>query len=255
MIVRPFDVGPLNRHYDGAYDESAMRWGAVAAMDKADNLIRLLADRPVTSVLEVGCGTGAVLARLAQRGVGTSHVGVDLANPSVHVHPNAQALDLRQYDGENLPFGDETFDLVYATHVVEHVYNPRAFLKELKRVSRRWIYVEVPCEARAFVNRGATQASLDTGHINIYNPESFMILLQSVGYEVERLELFDHSLDVVGFGVSKSRAILQRAVRQTALRLNPLLASRLFCYHCGALAVRRPSSADHLGQRDDVVDG
>jgi SAM-dependent methyltransferase len=240
MQIKPYTLQEFNKHYEGHYSESALEWRRLGAVDKANNLERLLAGRQVDSVLEVGCGTGAVLANIAARGIGRKHTGVDLADPNMHADPRTLGLDLRAYDGARLPFEDCSFDLVYATHVVEHVPDPRGFLAELARVSRGLIYVEVPCELHARVTRRALQAALDTGHINAYSPEYFLVLLQTTGMEVVDLELFDHSLAVHCYGSSTFKARLRMLLRRWLLQINPILASRFFCYHCGALA--RPTA-------------
>ncbi|HEV2339409.1 MAG TPA: class I SAM-dependent methyltransferase [Patescibacteria group bacterium] len=46
-------------------------------------------------------------------------------------------------DGYNLPFKDNTFNYVICSHVLEHLDNPDAFIKELMRVGKRG-YIEVP---------------------------------------------------------------------------------------------------------------
>lgn len=46
-------------------------------------------------------------------------------------------------DGENLPFDDKSFDYVICNHVLEHVEDPTAFLKEQFRVAKRG-YIETP---------------------------------------------------------------------------------------------------------------
>jgi SAM-dependent methyltransferase len=239
MLIRPYALRPLNLHYEGSYSASAMEWRRVGAADKARNVERMVSGHSVASVLEVGCGTGAVLAEIARRGVGSRHAGIDWADPSQHADVEASSLDLRSYDGTTIPFEDGAFDLVFATHVVEHVQDPRTFLRELARVSRSLIYVEIPCEMTVRLRRAAVQSALDTGHINAYSPEHFLILLQTAGLDVVDLRLFDHSLDVHAFGTSRAAGRLRQAVRATALRFNPLLASRLFCYHCGALAIKQ----------------
>lgn len=47
-------------------------------------------------------------------------------------------------DAENLPFRSNIFSVVYASHVMEHLYHPFDFLKEARRVSRRIVYLQVP---------------------------------------------------------------------------------------------------------------
>lgn len=235
MLVEPFKIGQYNKHYEGAYSDAAILWRRLGASDKVDNLQRLLGDRGVASVLEVGCGTGAVLAEIVRRGIGKQHVGIDVADPTAHTEPAAAELDLRAYDGARLPFADASYDLVVASHVVEHVPEPRTFLSELRRVARDLIFVEVPCEAGLLRSRATLQATLDTGHINSFTPESFLVLLQTSGAEVIDLQLFDHSKAVYRFGTNGLLASGRIAVRRAFLRGSPLLASRLFCYHCSAL--------------------
>lgn len=53
---------------------------------------------------------------------------------------------------ENLPFKDDSFDFVIASHVLEHSKNPEKFLSEIQRVSKAG-YIEVP---DAFFERLAT---------------------------------------------------------------------------------------------------
>lgn len=236
LPFHPFRVPTYNAHYDGAYDERGLLWRRLGAIDKAANLVRLLDGTAVNSVLEFGCGTGAVLAQLACLGVGSRHVGVDLADPDAHRDPGASSLELMRFDGKLLPFEDDTFDLVFASHVIEHVPDPRAALAEMARVAKRWLYVEVPCELHLRSNYSDLQRSLDIGHINAYTPESFQLLLESCGLPLRRMGLFDHSLAVHSFGAGRMAGGLKYAVRRTLLAIDPRLASRFFTYHCGAIA-------------------
>jgi ubiquinone/menaquinone biosynthesis C-methylase UbiE len=88
-------------------------------------------------VLEVGCGAGTDLVRFARGG---AHVtGVDIS-------PSALALarqnfqqqglnaDLREADGEQLPFDANSFDLVYAHGVVQYTAHAQALVDECRRV-------------------------------------------------------------------------------------------------------------------------
>jgi ubiquinone/menaquinone biosynthesis C-methylase UbiE len=47
-------------------------------------------------------------------------------------------------DAEHLPFKNDSFSIVYASHVIEHVYHPFDFLIETKRVSRKIVFLQVP---------------------------------------------------------------------------------------------------------------
>jgi SAM-dependent methyltransferase len=90
-------------------------------------------------VLEVGCGAGTDLARFAKGGAVVS--GVDLSSSAIALARQNFAqqglqADLREADGEHLPFADDAFDLVYAHGVVQYTSGPQALVDECRRVLR-----------------------------------------------------------------------------------------------------------------------
>jgi SAM-dependent methyltransferase len=238
MLVQPFDPPPFNKHYEGSYTAKEVEWRRICAIDKASNIKALLGSEQVQSVLDIGCGTGSVLSEVRKRGIGTNHQGIDLADPNQHIDPAAQELTLLEYDGENIPFPDSSFDLVYASHVVEHVLHPRGFLKAVSRVAKRLIYLEIPCELHARTRHSDIQTTLNIGHINSYSPESFTMLCQTSGLKMLNSRLFDHSYDVHAFHASSTKAMLKMKLRRALLAANPILASRIFTYHFGVLCER-----------------
>jgi SAM-dependent methyltransferase len=243
FAVPQFRVGEHNAHYEGAYDDRMLRWRQLGAADKAANLATLLGDKAATigSVLEVGCGTGDVLAAIKAIGIGSDHRGIDVADPDQHRGPDAtaSALPLDSYDGVRLPYADNSFDLVFASHVLEHVPDERGFLAELARVAKGPIYLEVPCELNLRTSEANMQTTLDIGHINAYTPESFALTLATGGLSVDAMQLFDHSRDIHHFMSGAASARAKMAVRRTLLKISPRYASRLFTYHAGALCTPR----------------
>jgi SAM-dependent methyltransferase len=89
------------------------------------------------AVLEVGCGAAVDLARFARGGAIVT--GVDLAASAIHLaraNFNQQRLpgDFRVANAEQLPFADNTFDLVYAHGVVQYTADPARLVGECRRV-------------------------------------------------------------------------------------------------------------------------
>lgn len=234
-----FTLGAYNSHYEGSLGTDRIGWLAAGARDKATSIAALLGEQAGTigSVLEVGCGTGAVLIELRRRGIGTQHRGVDYSDPHAHSDPRVDHADLPldRYDGQRLPYADASFDLVYATHVLEHVPEEQPFLAELRRVARRFVYVEVPCELTARTTVGSLQTTLNIGHLHPYTPESFALELCRAGLPPQAFRLFDHSIEVHSWHGGRLRGRIKQILRRTALGLSPFLASKVFCYHVGAL--------------------
>jgi SAM-dependent methyltransferase len=88
-------------------------------------------------VLEVGCGAGTDLVRFARGGALVT--GVDLSSSAIALAKQNFAqqgltADLREADGERLPFADASFDFVYAHGVVQYTADDRALVSECRRV-------------------------------------------------------------------------------------------------------------------------
>ena len=84
-------------------------------------------------VLEVGCGTGLILERLA--GLAERAVGVDLS-PGMLEHARARGLDVHEASATALPFEDECFDAAVSFKVLAHVEDISVAMGEMGRVVR-----------------------------------------------------------------------------------------------------------------------
>jgi SAM-dependent methyltransferase len=107
--------------------------------EKLHHLLRLVdfAGWRGKRVLDVGCGAGTDLARFARGGALTT--GVDVSASAIDLarrNFEQQGLrgEFREADGEQLPFDDETFDLVFAHGVVQYTPNGHRLIDEARRV-------------------------------------------------------------------------------------------------------------------------
>ena len=97
---------------------------------------------PGSLVLECGCGTGAQTVILAARNPGARIVAVDISAASLEqARARISAAGLRNVEFRtanvfDLPVGKERFDHVFLCFLLEHVAEPAAALKSLKRVLR-----------------------------------------------------------------------------------------------------------------------
>jgi SAM-dependent methyltransferase len=108
----------------------------------------------------------------------------------------AKAVDIIA-PGHELPLEDDSFDFVLASHVIEHIPDPIAALKEWARVARRYIVLVVPHRDRTFdrdrpltplselIERHESGFTSDEDrHWTVWTCETFLELCEHIGFEV-----------------------------------------------------------------------
>jgi len=214
-----------------------------SAIQSLARRITALSPRPGRA-LDVGCGTGELLAALRQDGwavqgvepnatlasVGAKH---SLASQSKSLLLTANAsplLDIFVGDLAAAAFPGEHFDLVVLWHVLEHLPEPLATLAEVRRVLRPGgvAVIGVPnaasLQARLF---GRYWAGYDVPwHLTHFTPGTLGSLLEQTGFRTVRLACFSGSWSIY---VRSLQALIAAHVRhpgaQTVWRLallNPL---------------------------------
>ncbi|HEY8717220.1 methyltransferase domain-containing protein [Pengzhenrongella sp.] len=97
---------------------------------------------PTQRLLDVGCGPGTITVDLAARVAPGEVVGLDKSERVVALaRETARAagvtnVTFRAGDIYALPYGDASFDVVHAHQVLQHLTDPVAALRELRRVTR-----------------------------------------------------------------------------------------------------------------------
>jgi SAM-dependent methyltransferase len=98
-------------------------------------------------VLDVGCWDYAFARLCREAGVtGLRHHGIDRERPTGVQAPADYIFTEADIEALPLPFSDESFDAVVASHVIEHVGRPHTLLAEIFRVLRIGgvVYLECP---------------------------------------------------------------------------------------------------------------
>ena len=130
-------------------------------------------------ILDVGCGTGANLEMLAQFG---ESEGVDISDDALEFCKR-KGLKVHKGLAETLPFADESFEIVTALDVVEHLDDDIAGLKEMHRVLKNGgkTLIFVP----AFMWLWGVQDDISNHRIR-YTKKQIVERLQQAGFEIER---------------------------------------------------------------------
>lgn len=146
------------------------------------------------SVADLGCGSGVILCdvlrhkpRWRGQGLDISPAAVDYAERlSVYKQVNDR-VEFRVGDIAQLPYEDETLDLVISSEVIEHAPDPYRALREFARVLRPdgKLILTVPMESKAIAHLHSPG-----------QPEDLRRLCERAGLNVQRLETHWH----FGFG-------------------------------------------------------
>lgn len=155
-------------------------------------------------ILDFGCGTGAFLSVLARFGRVSAVDGDESAVAFCHRRGHR---DVRHVPvATPLPFADDSFDLVTALDVIEHIEEEGAALHELRRVLRPagLLLLTVP----AFEVLWGDQDEI-SHHFRRYTDASLRRALQAAGFVVERSSYFNTLL----FAPIAALRMLRRAVR------------------------------------------
>lgn len=139
--------------------------------------------KPGGCLLEVGCGSGAALQSMQQKGWRVT--GLDFDEGAVS-NARSKGLDVRQGQLSAQGFADESFDAVVMSHVIEHVPSPVELLVECRRILKKGgVLVALTPNACSSVHKhyGRNWRGLETPrHLQIFTRNSLANIAGRVGY-------------------------------------------------------------------------
>jgi len=134
MAVKNND-NPVQKEYACLAQEYDEKWHFYVETTLQETLKRLdlhSGDR----LLDIGCGTGALLAVLENRYPNVTFTGVDPTQEMLDVASKrlSKKVEIKQSWAEALPFETETFDVIVSCNMFHYIREPMTALEEMKRV-------------------------------------------------------------------------------------------------------------------------
>jgi SAM-dependent methyltransferase len=171
-----------SHHYPILYQVEETHWWYVGRRRIIQYLIERICttlNNPNPRILDVGCGTGANLKMLSDYG---SAEGVDISPQAVDFCRERGLDSVKLGAIEQLPYEDDSFEIVTALDVVEHLDDDLAGLREMRRVLRRdgRLLVFVP----AFMFLWGVQDDV-SNHRRRYTLPGLLKAVEAAGFSVE----------------------------------------------------------------------
>lgn len=157
------------------------------------------AKEPFSDLLDAGCGTGAMLAMFKRDYPDRNYTGVDLSEKMIET-ANKKHIDGIRFvagDCENLPFEDNSFDVVTCSLSFHHYPHPEKFFMSLHRILRpggRFILREMaPCNKVLLwlmnhIQLPIVNIVLHKGDVHVYSKDDIQSLCEISGMKLELFE-------------------------------------------------------------------
>jgi 2-polyprenyl-3-methyl-5-hydroxy-6-metoxy-1,4-benzoquinol methylase len=159
------------------------------------SLIEIIKPLGAQTILDAGCGEGFTINKLINNDIGKRIEGIEFSKDAISFGKKLfPDLNIKQGSVYELPYGDRSIDLVICTEVLEHLEHPEKAVKEMLRVTKRYLVLSVPNEPFFMLSnflRGKNISRLgnDPGHINHWNPFSLKIFLERESFAIKKIKL------------------------------------------------------------------
>jgi ubiquinone/menaquinone biosynthesis C-methylase UbiE len=163
-------------------------------------------------ILDVGCGNGFFMEKIKISLPKTEILGVEYSKHNINIS-RKKGFKVKKADlNSKIPYQDKGFDMVYAGEIIEHLYNPDLFLREVYRVLKdkgyfilstpnlcAWfnrilvplgiqpVFVETSTESK-LIGAGPLlkfkKESLPVGHIRVFNLDAITDILKKEKFKI-----------------------------------------------------------------------
>lgn len=183
---------PLHQPLEYDYSDTRPTWDHSIILPPIIQAVKSIP--PNGSVLDIGCGNGAMLAEIGKLGSWKLY-GVESSETAVSL-ARSQGLDVRLADATTdlvTLFEQRTFDLIVSVEVIEHVYDPRGLLRQAHTLLRPKGRLVMTTPYHGYL-KNLLIAALgkcdshydplwDCGHIKFWSRKTLVAALVETGYQ------------------------------------------------------------------------
>jgi ubiquinone/menaquinone biosynthesis C-methylase UbiE len=168
-----------------------------------EGVMKKIKMQPFKSILDVGCGTGAILSIVINVYKDVQACGIDFSEKMLEKAAEllGQKVQLIVGDSDNLPWEDDLFDLVICNSSFHHFPEPLKVLKEIRRVLKlngRIIIAEPwwSSPKRFLINLFLISPFNYGGDVRIYSEKEIRKLLTECGFKFVEWEIITNKYSI-----------------------------------------------------------
>lgn len=214
-------------YVDGSYRQNNPDWHAVDSGWKADRIASILVKNSVEfgSCVEVGCGAGQILARLAQQFPGKSFSGYDISPDAANLWSSLPRGPV-SYHCTDFTGSTETADLLLLIDVFEHVEDYLGFLRKLASRAR-WFVFHIPLDMHisGLLRDRQLNARQQVGHLHYFSRATAMATLEDTGYRIVDRQFTNVSQETIEG--HRALTMFANIVRRGVQAISPDMAAKL----------------------------
>lgn len=177
------------------HEVESRHWWSRGMRDIADVMIqRHFGDRTGLDVLDAGCGTGITLSWLARYSTPGTVTGVDVSEHALDFCRKSGHDDVMNASVTDLPFDDETFDLIVCNDVIQHVPDDQRALDEFRRVLKPGGLLNIRTNCKLGIDENKAAEAED---YRMYTSEELHRKIEAVGLEMDQLTYVNALMSLV----------------------------------------------------------
>ncbi|MDE5939820.1 MAG: class I SAM-dependent methyltransferase [Lachnospiraceae bacterium] len=181
------------------FDDNDPSFYNMCRKDYPDVLAEVVKE-PFSELLDAGCGTGAMLGMFQKDCPDKHYTGIDLSGKMIETakKKNLEGIRFVTGDCENLPFEENSFDVVTCSMSFHHYPNPEKFFHSLHRVLRsggRLVLRDMAAKSRAamwffnYIEIPIVNGVLRRGDVHVYSEEDIQRLCSASSLKMESYEV------------------------------------------------------------------
>lgn len=216
-----------NIYSSGKYLENTKTWHSEDSQWKAEQITTFLSKNlpsELSSICEVGCGSGAIIENLALRPdfKNTKFFGYDISPQAIDIAENqvGRKAEYKLLPVEKIP---NEYDLLMAIDVFEHVPDYLGFLEECKNKANYKLYhIPLDIHLSSVLRSEFVKSRAEIGHIHYFSAESAIATLEDTGHSI-----IASTYTPVGTGLFLQHPTLKRAIANIPRVLVSLFSTKL----------------------------